>query len=228
MSSQEKNITNKLVDICSEYILDKDASYLCREDCIVYFASFTGKEEDARYHKLKIREVVRIIKATRLNVKLQKELKGDHIITACQELGRVYDFGIRSGDMVAPHIFNYNVLPNSEDRSTYGIVMDGIAMEFKRLGYPCMKSKPILEIFYTVIGLLELPIPLRREVIKELKGSFTRLGYVYRHGVNRLLHKGERFPGMLLAGHRPADLIEVTPSISKKIEKYVLKSTKSL
>ena len=100
MSSQERSITDKLIDVCSEYILDKDASYLCREDCIVYFASFTGKEEDARYHKLKIKEVVRIIRANRLGVRLQKELKDHHLITACQELNRVYDFGVRSGDMV--------------------------------------------------------------------------------------------------------------------------------
>ncbi len=63
-----------LIDSCSEYIEVKNAHYLAKEGCIVFYSSITGRKSDYAWVEHTISETLRIIKAMLLTTKQAESL----------------------------------------------------------------------------------------------------------------------------------------------------------
>ncbi len=103
--STKSTETSDLIDVCIDYIQEKNCSYIAMTGQIVYHASPTGRLTDMVWVKLTVTECLRIIKATRLG--WDKDLRDFHLIAAFQELGKVYEMAVKNRDETRPEIFNY-------------------------------------------------------------------------------------------------------------------------
>ena len=72
------------VDYCINWITSIDAQQLCKENVIVYYASITGSDTDAKWHSLSLDEAKRVITYTIHPVEIVD------IMQALQEENRVY------------------------------------------------------------------------------------------------------------------------------------------
>jgi len=90
------------IDLASEWLSKRGAAYLAKENVIVYYASTTGRKQDYQWITHTLVEVVRIIRATLMNPDdSDKKLQSKHIIAACQELDRVFEFAVKAKDLYA-------------------------------------------------------------------------------------------------------------------------------
>lgn len=105
MDSLERN--QIVIDTIKEWFQEKDANFLAVEGLVVYWESVTGLPEDCEWQKVSAIEAARILKATRINYQLMQYCTGDAIITAAQEMDRVFVRGVRSVIPVKSEFFNY-------------------------------------------------------------------------------------------------------------------------
>lgn len=196
---------NELIDICSKYIEDKDCSYLAKEGHIVNYASTTGRKSDYIWHKMTIAEVMRIIRAMRLNTTQAKELREHHLIAAFQELGRVYEFGVKSRHATAQGVFNYS---EHSEMSVGDEAMALLVESMQIQGFTAVLMNPVVELYDAIQNKLKLNLGSKdcRDLMFK---HFETAGYVIKTGANRPLIDGKKQPAIMMNGTKPAEVVGI-------------------
>ncbi len=193
---------NELIDLCSEYVTDRECSYLAKEGYIVNYMSTTGRKTDYMWHKHTITETLRIIKAMRLTANQAKDLKEHHLIAAFQELGKVYEFGVKTRHVAAQGIFNYS------EHSEMSIGDEAMSLLVERLqiqGFTAVLMQPVINLFEAIQGKLKLDLKAS-ECRDLLYKHFEGAGYTVKTGAYRPLIQGRKQPAIMMNGTKPAEV----------------------
>jgi len=202
-----------LIDACSAYIEGKDAHYLAKEGYAVHYASSTGRKSDYTWHRLTTPEMLRMIKALKLSMDKAKFLKEHHIVAAFQELGRVYEYAVRSRWNVGEGIFNYN---EHCETSLGSDIMSALAVELVQRGYRGLLLMEVMEVYMELQSKLDSQVnfPDARELLCK---HFEELGFEIKSGAYRPLYKGRKTPAIMMGGALPRDIIQITEGSSEVI-----------
>lgn len=91
-----------------EWLKEKDAAYLAKENRIVYWMGYNPESKSGDWTQLTLRETARVIKATRAGFSAMKFVNPDLIMLAAQEEDRAYSQGISSRSKAPSEFFNFN------------------------------------------------------------------------------------------------------------------------
>lgn len=204
---------DSLIDICIGYIEEKDCNYLAKEGQIVRYFSITGRKSDYAWHKATTAETLRIIKAMRCSTKQAQEMKECHLISAFQELGRVYEFAVKTRHVVQPEIFNYST---HAEMSVGDEAMSLLADSLIAQGFTAVLMKPVVEIFDAINIKMKLklaPTECRELLFKH----FESAGFNIKTGAYRPLVDGKKQPAIMMPQTKPAQVADVTFEVRNKI-----------
>jgi len=197
--------SHDLIDACIAYVESKDAHYLAKEGYAVYYTSPTGRKAGYSWQRITITEMLRVIRAIRLSIDQSTKLKEPHLVAAFQELGRVYEYAVRTRHKVEEGIFNY--LEHCES-SLGDEAMSLLSAEMVSRGYKGLVLTEILGIFMQIQTKLDIGVtlPQARELLCK---HFEMLGYEIKAGSRRPLVRGRKIPALMLGGARPRDVFEI-------------------
>tara|TARA_R110000824_G_scaffold23140_4_gene83465 strand:- start:2419 stop:3063 length:645 start_codon:yes stop_codon:yes gene_type:complete len=201
-------------DLCSDWLATRSASYLCRENSIVYYASLTGRAGDFEWISLTLPEAIRIIRATRLQPEQYEELTQSVLITACQEIGKVYEFGTKSRFKTVPEVFNYLA---EAGESTPESVMDMLATELYSKGRGALYIDDIVSVYDKAMKALKESPVKAQERNQLLNKHFSKLGYSIRVDSLRVRVGKKLHRVVLLAGQTSKDLVSITSEEAKHL-----------
>jgi len=207
------------IDLASEWLSKRDAAYLAKENVIVYYASATGRKQDYQWITHTLVEVVRIIRATLMNPDdSDKKLQSKHIVAACQELDRVFEFAIKNKHDTKPEIFNY--LKESGESMGDALVYL-LSEELYTQGYKALLLNDVyLIIDQCILDLrIELSVTEERELVYK---HFPTLGYQVRTGSSRPEFQGKKQNAIMLTTAKPREIIVLTDSIRSRIETKIV------
>tara|TARA_R110000850_G_scaffold154244_1_gene277731 strand:- start:242 stop:901 length:660 start_codon:yes stop_codon:yes gene_type:complete len=214
---------DKFIDMCSEHITGKDCHYLAKEGQIVYFASTTGRKSDFIWHKLTPTEFMRIIKAMHMSFVEAAFLKEGHLIAAFQELGRVYEYGVKSRHLVKEGIFNYSA--HSESSVDDQIAIQMIA-SLERQGYVGLHLGDMVDLYQSIAEAMDNPVS-SRTTMEIFRKHWEAAGWEVKTGSLRVLVGGRKIPAIIKQGHKPSDVCYVAnTSVRNFILKEVLRELK--
>lgn len=196
-----------IIDLCNDWLTSRDASYLCKENCIVYYSSLTGRSSDYTWHSLSLPEAIRIIRATLLTPDKYELLTQNELIAACQELGKVYEFGTKSRFKTVPEVFNYL---SEAGTTTAEAVMDMLATELYAKGRGAMYIDDIVDVYDRAVKALKEPHTKAIERNQYLNKHFSKLGYSIRVDSLRVKVGKKWHRAVLLAGQTPKDLVSLS------------------
>lgn len=98
-----------VLEIIKLWLRKKDASFLAREELVVFWGPLDGNLRKQDWNKLKLSEAVSIIRSTEVPVGVMKHCTADIFRAAAQEEARTYVAGVSVvGGAVSPEYFNYN------------------------------------------------------------------------------------------------------------------------
>jgi tRNA splicing endonuclease len=214
-------MSSALIDKCSEYITEKDCYYLAKEGYLVYYSSDTGRKSDYTWKKLSIPEVLRIIKATRLSTDAHK-LKDHHLVSAFQELERVYEYGTKSRHKVSVGIFNYSEF---SETSLADDIMDRLSGELISRGYRAIKMCEVTTIFHKLSDYLGANCPAN-EARDLMYKHFESLGYVIKTGSKRPLVDKKLTPVLMQPMTKPSDVTKISVIVALEIVNKIIKELK--
>tara|TARA_R110000851_G_scaffold61962_2_gene142498 strand:+ start:1689 stop:2348 length:660 start_codon:yes stop_codon:yes gene_type:complete len=203
------NIDNELIDLCSTYIDDKDCNYLAKEGQIVQYMSITGRKSEYMWHKHTINEVLRMIRAIRLTTDQAKELREHHLISAFQEAGKVYEFGVKTRHATAEGIFNYS---QHSEMSLGDEAMSLLVESLQLQGFTALLMGEIVELYNRVNDKLKLKLTATEQrdlMFKHFEGA----GYVMKTGAHRPLIHGKKQPAIMMVGCKPAEVINIPTTV---------------
>ena len=196
----------ELIDLCAKYIEDKECSYLAKEGYIVNYMSFTGRKSDYLWHKHTISETLRIIKAMRLTSEQAKELKEHHLIAAFQELGKVYEFGVKTRHTTAEGIFNYS---EHSEMSLGDEAMSLLVESLQMQGFTAIFMRDVIDVYIAIDAKLRLKLTSSEQ--RELMFKhFEAAGFVIKTGANRPQIDGKKQPAIMMAGTKPSEVVGLT------------------
>lgn len=210
-------MSDELIDSCKEYIEQKNASYLAKDGQVVFYASPTGRKSDYLWYSQSVTETLRIIRATRLVSDVV--LKDHHLISAFQELDKVYEFAVKSRHKVNAGIFNYS------DHSESSIGDEAAALiveEVQARGYLGLFLGEVIELLVLCLAKLKVEYSVG-EVRELIYKYFESAGYVIKTGSTRPLIGGVKRPAIMKLGSKPRHIvtIEDTHAESDIISKIV-------
>ena len=93
----------KYIDLCREFIEEKDAYYLAKDNNVVYYASDFADGSNPKWVTMSLTQANNIVSTTKSDTPFNQHL----LIKAFQELDKVKEYAVDSGEKVAPHILNY-------------------------------------------------------------------------------------------------------------------------
>ena len=197
--------SHDLIDTCISYIESKDIHYLAKEGYGVYYTSPTGRKSGYSWQRINAAEMLRVIRAVMLNVEQWTEIREKHLIAAFQELGRVYEYAVRTRHKVDEGIFNY--LEHCES-SLGDEAMSMLSAEMGSRGHKGLVLTEILNIFMRIQTKLDIgaTLPQARELLCK---HFEMLGYEIKAGSRRPLVRGRKIPALMISGARPRDVFEI-------------------
>jgi hypothetical protein len=208
------------IDVCVEFIETKNAHYLAKEGQVVYFASLTGRNSDFTWHKMTPTEVLRVIKATRLNAEQSALIKIEHLVAAFQELGRVYEFGVKTRHKVAPEIFNYSEHSNE---SIGDGMMSILVDELQKHNLFALYMLEVIELFNLAKSRMLCTSIGSKESRELLFKHFEASGYEIRTGAKRVFIDNKKTPVIMKPGLKPSQVeslpLTVAEAILRKIRK---------
>lgn len=202
-----------LIDLCSGYITDKDCNYLAKEGYIVNYMSITGRKSDYMWHKHTIAETLRIVRAMRLDKNQALMLREHHLIAAFQELGRVYEFGVKSRHVTTTGIFNYSLQSEmSVGDEAMSLMVESLQMQ----GYTAIFMRDATNLFDNIDVKLRLGLPSteQRELMYK---HFEGAGYILKTGPHRPLIDGKKQPAIMMNGTKPSEVISIPEEEAYKI-----------
>jgi hypothetical protein len=206
-----------LIDKCVNYIEGKDCSYLAKEGTVVFFASDTGRKSDYSWKKQTITETLRIIKATKLNYKESAEIKDSHLITAFQELGRVYEYGIKSRYEVTEGIFNYSA---HSEISMGDEIASSMLGELLKMEFYSIKLPDLVALQSKIHGKLKVEATAneRRDLL--IKHA-EEMGFIIKTGSARPLVNGKLTPVAMQVGQKPKDVLGIGIQVANEVTDIV-------
>jgi len=206
------------IDLASEWLSKRGAAYLAKENVIVYYASTTGRKQDYQWITHTLVEVVRIIRATLMNPDdSDKKLQSKHIIAACQELDRVFEFAVKAKFETKPEIFNY--LKESGE-SMGDAIVSLLSEDLYAQGYKALLLNDVYMVIDVCLSDLKTHVSVAEE--RELVYKhFPTLGYEVRTGSSRPEFQGKKQNAVMLTTAKPREIIVLSErerdNISDKI-----------
>jgi len=206
-------MNHSLVDTASGWIDRRKAAYLAKENVIVYYDSLTGRKSDFTWIRLSLIEAVRVMRATLMNPSDPSQMQTEHVIAACQELGRVFEFGVKSRHETKPEIFNYL---KESDMDLGDAIASMLAEEVYAQGYMAI----------TVSNLMVLMTAISVDLGAELKDKdnrtllykhFPTFGYEVRTDQYRPLVDGKKQSSMMQVGTKPKDVCRIMDDMFRTI-----------
>jgi hypothetical protein len=202
------SIDSELIDQCISYIEDKDCSYLAKEGTIVNYMSFTGRKSDYIWHRHTIMETLRIIRAMRLTSDQARDLKERHLISAFQELARVYEFGVKSRHTVADGIFNYS---QHSEMSLGDEAMSMLVEALQMQGFRGLILMEVVELYNEIDRKLNLKLSTTEKRDLMCK-HFECAGFIIKTGAHRPMIYGKKQPAIMQEGVKPSE-VSFIPSL---------------
>lgn len=174
-------VNERMIDSCSEFIEAKNYHYLAKEGLVVSYVSSTGRDSDYEWNKQTITETLRIIKAIHMSYEDAQKVKEGHLVTAFQELGRVYEYGVKSRHNVQVGLFNYN------EHSKTSVADDAIRDLAETLHARGFFGVRLMEVTAAAnLLLLRLKLDITAAERRDLTYKhFESLGYIVKTGAER-------------------------------------------
>lgn len=188
------------IDVCRNYIEEKKCSYLAKEDQVVYYSSDTGRVSDAKWHKMTLSQTHRIIQSMYTSY----SFGADKLLQAFQELGEVYERGVKSRHKVRSGLFNYH------ERSNNNIMDDVLTRMLEILlskDYFCVRMSSIHSLASEIIKRLDLP---DHEFNDRKINALERVGYDARTESRRPRIGGALISCAIYRGYKPSDFKKIT------------------
>lgn len=204
-----QDINSRLIDFCIDFIKSKDASYLAKEGHIVYYCSLTGKKSDYTWNKLSCLQALRIIRATRISYEEGVLLNEGHLISAFQELDRVYEYGMSSRAKLSKEIFNF--LERSV-QDLGDIIMSSLVKELQSQNYSAVLFNDIVEIFQGLNTALDARIS-HADMRNLIHKHFPASGYEIRTDKNRPQIDGRKQSAIMTPDTKPKDVVQLNKEI---------------
>ena len=207
------------IDLASEWLAKREAAYLAKENVIVYYASTTGRKQDYQWITHTLVEVVRIIRATLMNPDdSDKKLQSKHIIAACQELERVFEFAVKNRHDTRPEIFNYM---KESGESMGDALVSLLSQELFTQGYKALLLNDVYSVLdECVLDLrIEFPVTEMRDLVLK---HFPMLGYEVRTGAYRPEFQGKKQNAIMLTTAKPREIIVLTDNVRSRIETKIV------
>ena len=165
------------------------------------------------WHKLTILEVLRVIRAMKLSMDQAGKLKEGHLIAAFQELGRVYEFAVKSRHVTKTGIFNYS----QHSEMSVGDEAMSMLVEFLQMnGFTAVLLSPVVNTFSRIQDKLKLkltPTEQRDLLYKHFEGA----GYVVKTGSRRPLIDGKKQPAIMMPNTKPSEVVGIPLEVGTKI-----------
>ncbi len=205
--------SDQLIDLCTAYIEDKDCHYLAKEGQIVRYFSITGRKSDFAWHKATIAETLRIIKAMRCSADEATELREHHLIAAFQELGKVYEFAVKTRHTTLEGVFNYS---EHAEMSLGDEAMSLLVDSMLSQGFTAILMRDVVELYDAINAKLKLalsPTECRELMFKHFEAS----GYTVKTGAHRPLIDGKKQPAIMQGGTKPSQVVSIPNLVANKV-----------
>ena len=216
------NELTKTLDVISNWLEDKEISYLAKENLLVYYTTLTGRKSDLKWVKLTLTEAVRIIRATQMTTDTIK-ITPDMIVRVCQELDCVYEFGVKSNKQVTSNIFNYFEVAGIDLADK---VMLLLAQECFSSSVEAVLYNSIVDVFNQILKALKEPRcgPQKRNRLVEK--YFEELGYSLKINSQRVFIDGKKQKAIILPNKRPSEITNLTKDQENTITMRVVNQLK--
>ena len=203
------------IDICKEWLTNRKAAYLAKEDRVVYYTSHTGRKDDYLWMSLSLVETVRMIQVTHLSP--DNRLEKSHVIAALQELARVYEFGLKSTHPMQPHIFNY-LDEAGEDMGD--VIMSMLAEECQLRNYNALLYLEVKKLFNLICTKLVTEVS-NKEQINLIHKHWPNYGYEVRVDKYRPQINGRKQSAIMLPHCKPKDVVELDKESALQIARKI-------
>ena len=206
-----------LVDLCVTFIEDRNAAYLCKENTVVYYTSLTGRKGDYAWVTLSLEETLRIIAATKLDPDHVGSFQKRFIIQAFQELGRVFEFGVKSRHKTIPTVFNYIL---EADMDLGDSIVNMVAEDLYAANISAMLLVDAVQLILVISEKLQAGLTGRvaRELIHK---HFPVFGYEIRTDKYRPQINGRKQAAIMQPGTKPKQVIELSTEMTKVLAKKI-------
>lgn len=204
---------NDLIDLAKEWIEKRGGAYLAKENVIVYYTSTTGRKSDFKWITHSLVEVVRIIRATLMNSDNSDKFQSSHLIAACQELDRVFEFGMKSRHVTKPEIFNY-LLESGMDIGDSVVTL--VVEELYAQGYKAIFLSDVHLLIAGILYELNVKVPVQ-ELRDMINKHFPTLGYEVRTGSSRPEYLGKKQSAVMLATSKPRELVFISKEVHLRL-----------
>ena len=209
---------SELVDQATQWLSNRNAVYLAKEDVITWFCSNTGSKLDEEWHSCSLDQAKRMIGYT------GDETTTANIIQALQELGVIYESAVYSVHDTPPHIFNYNIA-NQKTPTEKILVL--LMSSMKDHGLTGMINNDIMQILEQV-GLASNTSINLKEKNQALSKYASKYGYVAKVGTSKMNLFGTKKTGLIREGLPINNLIRPDKDTIQRLTKEVQHNLKEL
>lgn len=209
-----------MLDICSKWIQNREASYISKDDKVVWFASWTGREEDKSWRFMSLQETIRAIKYAWMDA--DANLTSSILMQAFQELGEVYEVAIESDYEVIEGVFNFS---SHTPTTVHEKVAKELTLLVKAKGWGGLLIKDVISIFSKVQNKIGTKVsPQTRN--KYLRKHFKANGFQYREGRDRVFYKGAKVTAMLHTKRTVSSIVELSEVERKDLASIIYTKVK--
>lgn len=118
MRKEISTFQNLALETIKQWIKEVDAHYLAKEGIIIFWEKGSPLQDYGDWGMYKPKQVIRMIKGTRANLHIMKEINENLLILAFQEEDRVYLKGVNTHLEVPDSIFNLNTIKTKTREQT--------------------------------------------------------------------------------------------------------------
>lgn len=199
---------NDYIDVALEWLEQRKCSYLAKEDAVVYYMTPTGRESDYQWVHLSLAEVTRVIQATKLRP--NHTLTRQHVMCALQEMGRVFEFGVKTRHKVSQGILNY-LTEAVQDMGD--IIMRMCADELFQRGFLAFRMEEATELFNLTKRILGVDNISEKSRVELMHKHYPAVGYEIRVDKYRPLIDGRKQSCIMMPGTKPRDVVHVGEAV---------------
>lgn len=209
-----------LLAILKEWIKELDASYLAKEDVIVYWGKNPDNEIESDWQFLKLPQAARIIKTTRVPFHLMRKCNAELLLLAFQEEDKVFVQGV-NGHTARQGCFSFE-RRRPQWECPYKTVIVRIFAELKKM----RKNVRMLDLRQIVIRCLnhlgeEMPgtVKLNKQINAVVE---QHTEFEVRMYENRFMVKG-----VSITGYKHPEIyavLELTPEIEEQLVRSALEN----
>lgn len=186
-----------LIDVAIQWIDKRDASYLCKEDKVVWFASITGREVDKDWQELNLAQLHRVLRHT-----LNDEITTKDIIGAFQELGKLYEMGTNSPFRTPEYVFNYS---DNSPLDMVEVLIRELSVMIEASGIKGIRIVDINKCFDKICVIAQVDTSNQRRN-RLYEKYFEMIGYALRAGANRVFYNGKKTTAILHKNYAPSTI----------------------